>query len=93
MLQKELLAKDEKIVRLKREAKNDTVNDSDKLDKIDNFSNKNMVKFNPSKSVAANIFYHARALEEEDFINYYNKTSLSNPITLKKVQSNPHKDS
>lgn len=25
-------------------------------------------------------------MNEEDFINFYNKTSLSNPITLKKVQ-------
>ncbi len=51
-----------------------------------------MIKFNPSKSVAANIFYHARALDEEDFIAYYNKTSLSNPITIKKVQNSNRKD-
>ena len=27
-------------------------------------------------------------MNQEDFINFYNKTSLSNPITVKKVQYN-----
>lgn len=33
------------------------------MDKLENFSNKNMIKYNPSKSMAANLYYHARALE------------------------------
>lgn len=30
-------------------------------------------------------------MEEEDFVAYYNRTSLANPITLKKVQSDAKK--
>lgn len=66
--------------------------EADRLDKLENFNNKISIKYNPSKSMAANIYCHARAMDEEDFISYYNKTSLSNPITLKKVQSDAKKD-
>ena len=31
-------------------------------------------------------------MDEEDFIAYYNKVSLSNPITLKKVHPEGKKD-
>ena len=36
--------------------------------------------------MASNLYYHAKGLSEEEFIAFYNKTSLTNNITLKKVQ-------
>ena len=50
-------------------------------------NHKNIIKYNPAKTISANLYYQAKAMEEEDFINYYNKINLSNPITLKKVQT------
>lgn len=86
-LQRQLMAKDEKIFRLRKELNLQ----ADRLDKLDNFNNKASIKVSQGKSVAANMYYHARAMEEEDFVAYYNRTSLANPITLKKVQSDAKK--
>lgn len=36
--------------------------------------------------MASNLYYHARNLSEDDFVGFYNRTSLSNNITLKRVQ-------
>lgn len=42
--------------------------------------------------MALNIYYHARALDEEDFADFYHKISLSNTITLKKIESGQNED-
>lgn len=92
-LERELIEKEEKINRLKKERQQKLeTSEGDKLEKIESFSNKNNIRYNPAKSAAANIYCHAKAMDQEDFIAYYNKISLSNPITLKKVQPDGKKE-